>query len=672
MPENGRTLYASLIGINEYEGEVKPLRGCVKDILLVDAFLRDFCDQQHPPIGYKPLFLLSPDASAKKELENYRECLNLDLNYSAPTFQNVTKSAFSHLEQADNSRKDMCLFYFSGHGAITSDVPIGFETKKIETLVCKDSRNGARDLRDKEIAFLLHKVLDSKPHVHCLVITDCCHGGGVTRGAYQGYRSIENGDRGATLEEYLGFKEGFYKRLGNKLVFPIADYVHLAACTADQKALDWEDGGHFSKALLKLLTDGASDYSYRIINGKLAATMSILHYRQTPVAFSRGDWKLDQTFLGEGLVPFTRSFELRYNTERNRWQLNAGLIHGLVPSRDGGKTRIRVVGTNIEVNLTAVELTRSIVGGDGLKQLDTSNDSYSATLVSLAIQPMRMDLSRLDEGMKWELKEAYKKQRPLYVQPFDEFKGFSDFQVFKEEQGFSLEGHPYLSPRSNAKEFLEDVEAMARWAYFRKLNGSLSQFSAEDFEFKVERIEGQTFINSKSLDRTSGTTTTISPNTGFDLSYKDGQPPAFRFSIKFRGNPHQEECFVAALYFGSEFGIYTDFLATGCRLSEENTLIQLSYRDSESSLTYAIPLKVHPAFFKDGIERVDEYLKIIIADKPIDLSTICQPDLILDKSEVMRSHKDSKSRKAKEELNITVFLEPFAVFDFPVRLCRQL
>src|SRR5690606_35770606 len=110
-------------------------------------------------------------------------------------------------------------------------------------------------------------------------------------------------------------------------------------------------------------------------------------------------------------------FELRYNGERNRWQLNAGLIHGLMPSGDGGKTRIRVVGTNIEVDLTAVELTRSIVGGDGLKQLDTSNDSYSATLIALAIQPMRMDLSRLDEAMKWALKEAYKRNRALYIRP---------------------------------------------------------------------------------------------------------------------------------------------------------------------------------------------------------------------------------------------------------------
>ncbi|GAB3224029.1 caspase family protein [Algoriphagus aestuariicola] len=667
MPECGRTLYASLIGINEYDGNVKPLKGCVKDVLLVDAFLRDFCDQQHPPIEYKPLFLLSPKENSK-EVEIYQKSLGTPLNHRSPTFQNVSHSAFSHLEQADNSRKDICLFYFSGHGAITSDVPIGFGTKKLETLVCKDSRYGARDLRDKEIAFLLHKVLDTKPNIHCLVITDCCHAGGLTRAAYLGYRSIENEDSGATLQEYLGYGKGFYKDFGGQLVYPFADYVHLAACTADQKAIDSEAGGYFTKGLVDLLRKEGRT-SYRQIAGRLSDAMTVSHYRQTPLALCREDWKLDRKFLGEGLAPLKRSYQLVYNRERSRWQLNAGSIHGLVPSGEFGRSIVRVDGTRIEIELATVELIRSLVVGDDLKLLDVGNDSYAVTLVELAAEPMTMDISRLDKDMKRELIQAYDKKRCLYLNIIDDSRFFS-FQAIEKEKEFSLEGYPFLPSKKNAEEFLDDIESVARWTYFKSLDGKPSYFKAEDFEFTVERIEGQPISNSKSLDWVRGKITTISPNTSIYLNYVNNHQPAFRFSIRMCKNLNQEECYVAALYFGSEFGIYDNFL-TNVRLSAENPRAHLNYHKTENSLIHAIPLKVHPTFSKKEIECVDEYLKIIVADRPIDLSTISQPDLPLDKSEAMRAGKDRISSKETKESKPIIFLESFAIFHFPIRLCRR-
>ncbi|WP_339881143.1 caspase family protein [uncultured Algoriphagus sp.] len=670
MPEKGKTLYASLIGLNQYEGGVKPLYGCINDVLKIDALLRVFCEQKKEPIEYKPLYLLSPDEAGNKELEKYRNSMDLNLTYSAPTFQNVSQLAFAHMEKAIDEKKDLCLLYFSGHGGTTTDVPPGFKTGKIETLVCQDSRSNARDLRDKEISFLLHRVLDKKSMVHCLVIMDCCHSGGMTRGEYEGYRSIDYSDKGAKLKEYLGFKEGFYKVTGGQLVFPIADYVHLAACSADQKAIDSSDGGYFTKALVDMLIkDGRA--SYRQITKKLNASFTVYNNRQTPIVHSREDWKLDREFLGEGLVSIKRTFELRYNRERGRWQLNAGSIHGLVPSKDGSRTRIRVDGTNIEGELTVVELARSIVSGDDLNQLDIFDDSHSASLIALAIQPITMGISRLNEAMKRELAQAKENHNCLFVKFLADSSKNCSFQIIAKNNGFSLEQHPCISPRGDAIEFLEIIESVARYSYFRSLIGDPSGFNLMDFEFTVEAIEGKLIRNSRSLSRVKGKVSIIHPNATLCLNYINNRQPAFRFSIRLRENSNRIDCFVSALYFSSEFGIYDNFLAN-VSLSFENPLAHLNYFNTENSLIHAIPLKVNTAFSEKGIECVDECLKIIISDRPLDLSIISQPDLILNNRNVMRSSKGKKRSKIREQAITKDFFETFVVYDFPIRLCRQI
>lgn len=627
----------------------------------MDAFLRSFCAQQKDLLDYQPLYLLSPLEEDEREISDYFYGLNFP-GYEKPTFENVAQLAFRHLEQARNDSGDICLIYFSGHGSITSDVPKGFRDSQLETLVCMNSRTTARDLRDKEIAFLLYRTLRNKPKVHCLVITDCCHGGGVTRGDATRFRSVDNQDKGAELHEFLGFGHGFYKEADSHLIFTYADFVHLAASTAYQKAVDTFEGGSYSLEMVNLLRNGGSTYSYRQLSRSISATLEVSLHKQSPVSLALEDGKLDRRFLGEDLVPYAPSFELRYNQDRARWQLNAGSIHGLVPSGRNKKTKIRVEGTDIKAELVAVELARSVVKGDGLTLLDRSSNSYRATLVELGIQPMTLDISALSDGMKAGLTMAYERGRHIYVKPVNEPEVSCDFEAVANESGFSLKGMPYLPPQKLAGDFLHDVDRVARWNYFRKLEGCGPRFRAGDFDFIVERIEGQRTVDSASLASVRGEVMAISPTSVLKLSYRKNLRPAFRFHISLRESAKQSECYIAALYFGSEFGIFSNYIVTGARLSGQSRSIALNYEPKDSRI-HAIPLDFHRAFVENNIESVDGHLKILVSDKPIDLGFIGQPSLLLG-GEAMRSGKESSGGEQDQWKDG----ESFTVFDFPVCL----
>ena len=203
------TLYATFIGINNYPGH--PLRGCVKDVLEVDALLKEQCAQQHEnPLAYSPMYFLSPDSEDEK--------LSIPAEYEEATFHNISTKAFRHLKQARTG--DICVLYYSGHGSQT-DAPKEFwhtkSDRQNETIVCVDSRTpGNRDLIDKELGYLIWDALEGK-EVHCLVIMDCCHAGHNMRGQESSnmlrYRHEQASHVKVPVEEYIGFDDprNFYQ-----------------------------------------------------------------------------------------------------------------------------------------------------------------------------------------------------------------------------------------------------------------------------------------------------------------------------------------------------------------------------------------------------------------------------------------------------------------------------
>ena len=152
------TLYGLLVGINDYAGGVRSLRGCVNDVERLEEYLRrQNRDASRPPKLRK---LLNHDATRAALVAGFREHLAL----AGP--------------------EDVVLFAFSGHGSQEAAPEEFWDIEpdhKNQTIVCYDSRAGAWDLADKELSLLLAEVA-GRGCRHIVAWLDCCHAGTGTRG----------------------------------------------------------------------------------------------------------------------------------------------------------------------------------------------------------------------------------------------------------------------------------------------------------------------------------------------------------------------------------------------------------------------------------------------------------------------------------------------------------
>ena len=156
-------LYALLVGIDSYPPPIPSLSGCVNDT----AAMQDLLEKRFGGPGLKILTLTDKQATRQEVIDAFR----------------------SHFDQA--SKDDIALFHFSGHG---SQVPnnglfTGIKPGRLlESIVCYDSRSGAPDLVDKDLATLISEV--TSRGVHITVILDSCHSGSGTRDLVEAVRGI--------------------------------------------------------------------------------------------------------------------------------------------------------------------------------------------------------------------------------------------------------------------------------------------------------------------------------------------------------------------------------------------------------------------------------------------------------------------------------------------------
>lgn len=222
---------ALLIGIDDYapadDQPIPSLRGAVRDVALVRGLLVD-------------RFGFAADDVAV-------------LTDAAATHAAIVRAFHDHLI-ARAGPDTRVVIWFSGHGSQIPD-PSGRDLAQADgdlpahdqTLLAHDSRAGANhgsfDVTDDE----LHSLLAALPARDVLLVTDCCHSGGVLRGEpLATSRSVGTGlrplDR-AALAAFWPQDVPFVDDDGG----PRTDrVVHIAACASDQEAgeFDGPDGCH--------------------------------------------------------------------------------------------------------------------------------------------------------------------------------------------------------------------------------------------------------------------------------------------------------------------------------------------------------------------------------------------------------------------------------------------
>ncbi len=396
-----KNIYALLIGINDYEGNVSKLRGCVNDVLA----MRDFLAARAGSAAHIRLLTAGHHSGEER-----------------PTRNAVIAAIRAHLRQAGPD--DVALLYYSGHGSY-EDAPPEFwavePDRRNETLVCCDSRLPGRwDLADKELAKLIQEVatLDAadnpkagSPHIALLV--DCCHSGSISRNADDACERLTGKHQGArTAADYIvGAAELTAQSRGagddgvSGWALGWADHVLMAACRSDQtakeRAIDGAQRGIFTHTLLKLLQETRHALSYRDLARALSPIVRNSIDAQDPQLEAVGGADLNRIFLEGALREAPRYFRVFHDAARGAWLLDGGIAHGIQAPRDGEHTTFALFDANADLSavrslddrlgvarVLRVTATHSDVALDMPNAAPSTDAQFQALLLGVPMPPV--------------------------------------------------------------------------------------------------------------------------------------------------------------------------------------------------------------------------------------------------------------------------------------------
>ena len=366
--------HALLIGIDCYlphklsDGSYfKILKGCVRDINHVEAFLKNRLQ-----IPETQIVKLTASNNADGSIEP------TEPNDQWPTYDNMVAKFKEITEKAQP--QDQVYIHYSGHGgrAATIHPNLKGEDGVDESLVPTDIGNSeARYLRDLELAKLLQNMVDKG-----LVVTvalDSCHSGGAARkiGDDCDIRRSEGGAVDTTprpIESLVASADELaqtWKSLAQNskntrnvtssgwLPEP-KGYTLFAACRDNEYAyetdFDGERNGALTYWLLRSLEKFGTGVSAKTLHDRIFSKVHTQFEKQTPMLQGESD----RSFFGNSFASSQLTVPvLQVDLENKRVQLNAGQAQGL---RKGAEFAIYPLGTadltQTDKRLALVQITR--------------------------------------------------------------------------------------------------------------------------------------------------------------------------------------------------------------------------------------------------------------------------------------------------------------------------
>lgn len=626
-PAMKRTLYALMVGIDQYTYPVPALKGCVNDRDALKNYLeRQFSTQQAEVV----------------------------LNIKTLTNSEATKKAviegFNHFQNAQPN--DICLFYYSGHGA-PSPAPLEFwhldPDGTSEGLVCIDSRTGAKDLMDKEISYLIAKATEQKD-VHFVALFDCCHSGTITRDATFTPRTTSPSPFPAKFEEYFGHEE--YRRVkspdGKTLIYPpVGKYIQLAACreqeTAKETIIENKTRGVFTYSLIQALEQNGGALSYSDLLHILQVRLANQVRDQLPQLITVDTQDKNQRFLG-GAIKAQPDFLIQF--QQGKWVMDGGLVQGFpaeggeVELEDGTKARLAKVGAN----------TSEVQGMEGKDQ----KREYRASVKGLKFKKVKIAFATdADASAMRVLNNAAKDNVSSYIE-FTSNVSDAQYWIRCVDNSFQLtlpgDSRPLFKrvkeySLSNAILFLDNVEKVSQWRNLLELSNPKSSIKSEEFEFELYRVTDPGNLEDSAAAEVVNWQE--SPVFRYEKAGDEWKQPAFRLKIKNKSN--------RTLYFSS-LNLMDNFAVSNRLMpmqelgaNKEAWLLDVF----EGNRYQTIPLSVdNEAYASYGINEVKEYFKIIISnDARLNTDSYNQEGLELDVKEagiVKRAGREQTATKPDE------------------------
>ncbi len=328
-PSGPPPIWALLVGINEYEGGVRALRGCVNDVRAMQKFLLE--TMQVPPAQIR--VLTSPP---------------LEPDGTRPTRAAILQAFKSFLiENEAIPEGAQILFHFSGHGSQMPDWTGTEPDGQNETLVAQDSRlPGHYDIPDKTLAAMLERLAERRGASNLTVILDSCHSGSATRDlSLDGVASTRfhpADERRPPPDLDAEWLQGESARptggSGWAQATARVPYVLLAGCRDSEEAaelallLDEQgDGemvthGAMSYFLLDYLTHKLTPTTtYRDLHEAVAAKVAARFPRQMPQC----EGQRERTIFGGATIHRDPFLSVREVHKGGQVTLDGGVLHGL-------------------------------------------------------------------------------------------------------------------------------------------------------------------------------------------------------------------------------------------------------------------------------------------------------------------------------------------------------
>ncbi len=549
-----RTIYALLVGIDEYPSPVTPLKGCVNDIERMHTILKERIIGKDD--AFEPLLLTNGEATRQGIIDGFR----------------------NHLGQA--GKDDVALFCYSGHGSQQKSPPEFWDLepdRRDETLVCYDSRStGGWDLADKEISQLIAEVAKNDPHI--TIILDCCHSGSGTRDALDdpeidmSVRRVETDERIRPVDTFIVTSEqvntlyasGTRSALngGDWVDLPQGRHVLLAACRADETAkeiiLGGERRGVFSYYLQDTMQRTGEALSYRDLFKNTNALVRKKVSRQAPVLEATNTSDTDQLFLGGALAPTSPYFTLSFDRDRG-WVLDGGAVHGIPVPIDTETTILALfpfddslAGLNSlratigEAKVTEVFPAQSAVQvtlPDGT--VPDKDTTYKAVVVSQPLPPLTvtfegdeeaLDLVRdalktasTDGGPSLLVTEGEMGESDYRLQATTIQKGLEEkaiYRIFRMADAYPLAVDTPDFNDESAAIVVERLEHIARWERIAELSNNTTDIPEDAVSIEVFLVrEGS---EPEPMDTTTG--------LRFEYERQDGEWKHQSFQIKLSNN----------------------------------------------------------------------------------------------------------------------------------------
>ena len=610
------TLYALLVGINDYPAHINQLNGCVSDTERVEQYLRD------------------------REGSNYDVKIVRRINAEA-TRATVINDFKTHLATAKSD--DIVLFYYSGHGAQEEADPSVWTAepnKKLEGLALFDSIpigfKNCKLLADKELRYLLTYITthnergelkNETPHI--VVITDCCHSGENTRGM-----DANDGLKERLIVEVLGQRPWkdflFANDINPKLlamnpinrIFPLTPHVAMAACRANERAKETPFGGVFTNNLMDILDRSQGVVTYRDLQNRIRNYLKN-QYTQIPQIYASTDKSdLFRLFLGKtgGSKPFYANIVFN---KTDGWLMDMGALQGISNQSKGVKI-VSFDGTvSLEATLNKIAANHTTLTITDADKLD-NQAQYKGMIDGFLSAPIGLFIDNLEGNAAMEhafrdvLNEAGKN---INIVPKEALADYA-LRIFDGKYVITnridvdekVRYKPLVMPTANVDLAFSDLNQISQFEYVKNLENS------GDNTLSLDKV------TISFLEKGKTTPTPIKEDKGeefVNIPYWTKDEKGFPYgeiSISVTNND-AKPLYISLLCLSSTFGVTTDFFSAGVQLLEEKGSTVKVWDGEWINLNY----EPHVQIFNNPSS--DSLFKLIVSRQPFDVTPFEMIDL---------------------------------------------